>query len=286
MTPAALALVLSSAIFHAGWNLLAKRAGGGVAFVWLGAVVGTVLYAPLALTQLAAGRETLDGLALAFVAGSGLIHAGYFVALQRGYRDGDLSLVYPLARGLGPLLATAAAIALLGERPTALALGGAALIVAAILSLAPSPRALAASAVRRSTLYAVLTGVLIAAYTLWDKQAVGVLGLAPIVYYWGAELSRTALLTPLVLVRSEAIGAVWREHRREALGVGVLSPLSYILVLYALSTSPVSYVAPAREVGVVLGALAGVTVLGEPDPKRRLGAAAAIVAGIACLALG
>ena len=286
MTAAALALVLSSAVFHAAWNLLAKRAGGGVAFVWLGGAIGTVLYAPLALTQLALGREALDWPALAFMAGSGVIHAGYFVALQRGYRDGDLSVVYPLARGLGPLLATVAAIAFLGERPTLLALAGAALVVAAILSLAPSPGALSGAAVRRSVIYAALTGVLIAAYTLWDKQAVGALGLAPIVYYWGADLSRTALLAAPALMSNESPANVWRDHRREAIGVGVLSPLAYILVLYALATSPVSYVALAREVGIVLAALAGVTVLGEPDPRRRLVAAAAIAAGIACLALG
>ena len=103
------------------------------------------------------------------MAGSGVIHAVYFAFLQRGYRDGDLSLVYPLARGTGPLLATIAAILLLGERPGAVALAGGALVVAAILSLAaPAVRARAPGSG-----WALATGVTIAAYTLWDKHAVG-----------------------------------------------------------------------------------------------------------------
>ena len=129
MTVAALALVLSSALLHATWNLLAKRASGGLAFVWLFTILDAILYAPLAIVALVLLRPHIGWLELAFIGGSALLHIAYFLSLQSGYRYGDLSLVYPLARGGGPALATVGAIVLLAERPSALALSGTALIV-------------------------------------------------------------------------------------------------------------------------------------------------------------
>ena len=123
--------------------------------------------------------------------GSGLLHALYFTLLQRGYAAGDLSLVYPLARGTGPLLAGAAAIAFLGERPSALALAGALIIVAAVFSLVGPARLARGGAVRL-----LLTGVAIASYTLWDKHAVGPSELSPVVYYWGTNLTVALVLAP------------------------------------------------------------------------------------------
>ena len=147
--------------------------------------------------------------------GSGALHALYFVLLQRGYRDGDLSLVYPLARGTGPLLSTLAAIVIFSERPSALALAGGAIIVVAVLSLARAGERAARTARARRTPRTggarsgspLLTGVAIASYTLWDKQAVGPLGLSPIVYYWGTNVAETALLTPFVAHRRARCGA-------------------------------------------------------------------------------
>src|SRR5829696_8697482 len=120
MTLPILGLVLVAALAHAFWNLLAKGAQGGAGFVWLYTVAAWV--------------------AFVFMAGSGALHSVYASLLQRGYRTGDLSLVYPLARGTGPLLSTIAAIAFLGERPGPVALAGAGLIVLAVLALArPAP---------------------------------------------------------------------------------------------------------------------------------------------------
>jgi drug/metabolite transporter (DMT)-like permease len=288
----ALALVLIAALAHAAWNVLAKTATGGAAFVWLFSAVAAVIWAPVAAVAIAVapGAFGLEG--LAFMAGSGALHAVYFVLLQRGYREGDLSLVYPLARGTGPLLSTLAAIVLFAERPSALALAGGAIIVAAVLSLAGAGargrvgRAGAGGERGRAIGFALATGVAIAAYTLWDKRAVGPLGLSPVVYYWGANLAETALLSAFVAHRRAEVARTWRAHRRQALGVAVLSPLAYILVLFALAHAPVSYVAPARELSILVGAVAGTTVLAEGHARRRLLAAAAIFAGIVALALG
>ena len=220
--------------------------------------------------------------AVAFMAGSGLIHAAYFACLQRGYRDGDLSLVYPVARGSGPVLATAGAVVLLGERPGALALAGGAVVVAAILSLAaPAVRAGAPG-----TGWALLTGLTIAVYTLWDKHAVDALDASPIVYFWATEIGVALTLSPFVLSRPEVLRRAWRVDRRPALGVALLSGFAYILVLYALTLAAVSYVAPAREISVLVGTALGVGVLREGDPRRRLVCAAAMVVGIVALAAG
>jgi len=294
----ALVLVLIAALAHAAWNVLAKTATGGATFVWLFSAAAVVIWLPAAVVGLAVGGAGSVGLeGLGFMAGSGALHALYFVLLQRGYRDGDLSLVYPLARGTGPLLSTAAAIVVFSERPSALALAGGAIIVLAVFSLAGAGSgAVASSRVveggrvrgrrRQAVGFALLTGVAIASYTLWDKQAVGPLGLSPVVYYWGTNVAETALLTPFVAHRRDELRRTLRAHRAQVLGVAVLSPLAYILVLFALANAPVSYVAPARELSILVGAVAGITVLDEGHPRRRLLAAVAIFAGIVALAVG
>ena len=139
--------------------------------------------------------------------------------------------------------------------------------------------------VRDAIVFALLTGVAIAAYTLWDKHAVGPVHLTPVVYNWGSQLVVTLILTPFVL-RGGRVRAVWAGSRRRAIGVGVLSPLAYVLVLYALARAPVSAVAPARETSILIGTLLGTTVLAVGDGTLRLLAAGAIVLGVAALALG
>lgn len=283
MTPLALALVLGSAVLHAGWNLLAKRVAGGAPFVWLFAAGTALLYAPPALAYAVWARPQLHGAELALVAGSAAIHVGYFLSLQRGYRAGDLSLVYPLARGSGPLGATVLAVLLLGERPSALALAGGACVVGSAFVLAGGRGARAAP---RALGYGLLTGAFIACYTVWDAYAVSRAGVHPLLFVWLSECARTLLLLPLVLPRWPEVRREWRLHRREALGVALLSPLAYALVLAALTFTPVSYVAPAREISILFGALLGAGVLAEGHARRRLGASLGMVLGVVLLALG
>jgi drug/metabolite transporter (DMT)-like permease len=286
MPAAALALVSVAALAHATWNLLAKTARGGRNdFVWLSAILGAALLGGPAIAIAATSPHQLTSAALGFVVGSGVLHAAYFVLLQRAYAEGDLSVVYPLARGTGPLLATTAAIAFLDERPAPLALAGATLIIAAVLALGLSGGQPAENG-SKSSLYALATGVTIAAYTLWDKEAVSVVGLSPIVYFCGGELVIAALLAPLVLRDPVSLRQSWRVDRRNVTGTAALASLSYVLVLYALSIAPVSYVAPAREVSILIAAALGIQVLDEGQRARRLACAAAIMAGIAALALG
>jgi drug/metabolite transporter (DMT)-like permease len=277
-----LALVLGAACAHAGWNLIAKQSGGGLVFVWLCAVADVALYATAALVQLLLRPGAVTWTGVGFMAGSGLLHAGYFNALQLGYVEGDLSLVYPLARGTGPLLSVIAAIVILGDHASAPALVGAGLIVAAILSLTRGPQREGAG---RAIVLALLTGVFIAAYTVWDAHAVSALHQPVIVYFWGAEVMRSLLLAPLALRRRAEVRTTWQTQKRSVLEIGLLAPAAYILVLVALTLASVIFVAPAREISIVFGIVLGANVLGEGRVIRRIVAGVAIVGGIVLLSV-
>lgn len=285
MTAAALALVLVAAFTHASWNYLLKRSGGGIGFVWLFAAISALLYAPLALGTLLWLEPDLGWAHLAAAAASAALHTVYYLLLDRGYRHGDLSLVYPIARATGPLLTVGLAVLLLGERPAPVAITGALLISAGGLLLTGDPRALRSKGIEHAVLIALATGVTIAAYTLVDKTAVAILLTPPILQDWMTNVGRVALMTPLLRTRGEAVRAAWREHRGDVLAVAVLCPLSYILVLTAMQLTLVSYVAPAREVSILIAAFLGARLLSEGDARRRGIAAALMSVGVIALAL-
>jgi drug/metabolite transporter (DMT)-like permease len=134
--------------------------------------------------------------------------------------------------------------------------------------------------------YGVMSGVFIASYTLWDRHAVAGWLLPPLLYDAGTSFTQVALLTPFAWLRRAEVAREWREHRLNAFCVGLLSPASYVLVLTAMTFTPVSYVAPAREVSIIIGAFFGVKLLNEADARRRIVAAAVMAAGIALLVGG
>lgn len=286
MTLLALSLVLSSALLHATWNLFAKRAGGGAAFIWLFNALSALLYAPLALGVVLVARPHIGAIELLFMVGSTFLHLAYFLALQRGYRAGDLSLVYPLARGTGPVLSTTAAIVFFAERPSALAILGAALVAVSVFILTSSGGLKAVMTARTAVLYGLFTGAIIAAYTLWDKYAVSTLMIPPLLFDWANSCGRMALLGPYAARHWGAIRTEWRAHKREAFVVAIFSPLAYIFVLSALVFTPVSYVAPAREISILIGTMMGARLLSEGDARRRIVAAGGMVLGVIALAVG
>ncbi|MEA2662459.1 MAG: hypothetical protein QOH08_2031 [Chloroflexota bacterium] len=286
MTAFALGLVLASAVAHATWNLFAKRSSGGAPFLWLAFSLAIPLYAPIAIAVWVLSGARIGPLEIGWMSVNGALNVAYGIFLLRGYRAGDLSIVYPLARGTGPVLALVGAVLLFGERPTPLAIAGALGIVAGVFVLTGDPRELRRRGVTAAVGYALLTGVTIASYTLWDKRAVSVLLIPPILYEWGANIFRAIILTPLVLPRWPEVKAEWAAHRTGILAVAALSPLAYMLVLTALAISPVSYVAPAREIGILVGVVIGARTLAEADIGRRSIAAILMVGGVIALALG
>ncbi|HQY92069.1 DMT family transporter [Caldilinea sp.] len=286
MTLFSLGLVLISALLHALWNLLAKRAQGGAAFTWLFSALTAPLWAPIVAIYVLFWQPQLSWIGALFILGSAIIHVGYFLFLQRGYRTGDLSVVYPLARGTGPLLSMIGAVLLLGERPSLLAVAGALFVIIGVFFIAGGAQMVRARRAAAGVGYGLLTGLLIATYTLWDKTAVSTILVAPLLLEYGSSIGRTLLLTPLALRRRAEVVYEWRTHRWEALGIALLSSLAYILVLTALITAPVSYIAPAREVSILFGALLGTWLLKEGDTWQRLVSAGLMVIGIVLLTLG
>ncbi|HWA11170.1 MAG TPA: EamA family transporter [Opitutaceae bacterium] len=288
MNALALALILAAAVLHATWNLCAKRAGGGLPFVWLVGAIICVLYVPVVAGYWWWRHPVIPGAAVAWILGSGVLKTGYSLFLQRSYRTGDFSLIYPLARGTGPLLSTLGAIVLLGERPGALALAGAALVVASVFWVAGGTRLLHQDRahLRTALVHGIMSGVFIAAYTLWDRHGVAGLAIAPLLYDAGTAFTQLALVTPFAPGRWPEVVKHWREDRAYAFGVATLAPVAYVLVLTAMSFTPVSYVAPAREVSIVIGAFLGARVLREGDSRRRIAAAVVMAAGVIALALG
>ena len=286
MTAFALALILAAAFIHASWNYFLKRSGGGTVFVWLFATLSALIYAPLAAAIIWWQQPEFGWVHYGLMFASAALHTAYYLLLDRGYRSGDLSVVYPLARGTGPLITMLCAVLLLQEQPDCRRRGRRAAhrrrrrradrrpAQAAAVRQPPRRRLRAAHRLHDRQLHA---GGQDRGGGLADPAAGAGLG--------GQPRARGADDAAGAEARSE-IGPTWRRAKKEIIAVAVLCPLSYILVLTAMVFTPVSYVAPAREVSILVAALMGTHLLAEGDATRRLAAAAAMVAGIVCLALG
>lgn len=289
----ALALVLLAAVLHALWNIAAKRAGGDGRFVVLSSALMALLWLPpglwLAWTEVPRWGPAHWGALLA----SALVHLAYYRSLLAGYRAADLTVVYPLARGSGPLLTALAAVLLLGETMSVSGAAGVAAVCLGVFTIAGGPALWRgggtpeAQARRRAGLrWGLATGALIATYSVIDGIAIQWLAMAPLVYDWMNNVLRTVLQLPGYLHERAAHHAAWRLQWRHALVVGVLGPASYICVLTALQWAPLSLVAPARECSLLVAALLGARLLGEGERRLRLAGAAAIAAGVVLLAVG
>jgi drug/metabolite transporter (DMT)-like permease len=293
MPVGALALVLLAGLIHASWNIAAKKAGGDIRFAAFTTVVNIVAWAPLGLWLAWGAVPGWGAREWALLVASALLHSGYYLFLLRGYRKADLTVVYPLARGSGPLLSSIAALLLLGEQLSPLGAAGIAGVVGGVFLIAGGPAlwrrhrdAQAQERIRKGMVYGVLSGAFIAGYTVVDGYAVKVILLSPILVDYVGALLRIFVVGPPVLRDLPAARALWRRQWKYALFVGIVSPVSYVLVLYAMQTAPLSHVAPAREVSMLFAALIGGQLLGEGDRRLRLLGAACIAAGVMALALG
>lgn len=289
----ALALVILAGLIHASWNIAAKKAGGDVRFAAFSGVVMMLFWAPLGLWL---GIDEVPRWGRAewwLVAASALLHTLYFITLLRGYRKADLTVVYPLARGSGPLLSSLMAITLLGEQLSAPGALGIAGVVGGVFLIAGGPGLWRArldptqgQRLHKGMIYGLLTGVFIASYTLVDGYAVKFVLISPILLDYVGNLLRLVLLAPVALRDRAATLRHWRVQWKYAVFVGIVSPVSYVLVLYAVTVAPLSHVAPAREVSMLFAALLGGQLLGEGDRVARLLGALLIALGVMALALG
>lgn len=282
-------LVIPAAFTHAAWNYLTKKVGGGSQFIWLVAAVSTFMYLPGLIWICSRDSFQITFAQAGWLSISGLWHVLYFCLLEYCYRHGDLSLVYPLTRGIGVLLATCAAIMLLGEQPGLVALVGIVLIISGVFALTICQKNAdnrTKAGIRQQFLMAFACGILIAVYTIWDKVAVSSLELNPLLISWWQNVTLLALLSVVNFYKRDMVTEMWRLHWREALGVGILCPLGYILILAALTVSPVSYIAPAREISILIGTFLGTKCLEEANSRSRVIGAGIMVAGIFALTVG
>lgn len=284
MPLSALLAVLLAACLHASWNLVAKRAAGSTHFVWLYSVAAVVVWAiPMAL--IAAHAHWQPGLRPWLALGATcLLHLAYALSLQAGYRAADLSLVYPIARGTGPLLSFAGAALLLGEHPGLVSLLGVLLVVAGIALVAElfRPRA---KPVRSGISWGLLTGACIAGYTLNDGWAVKYLAISPLLVDYTGNLFRAVVLAPGSLARASTIRQELCQYGGAALVVAVFGTVGYVLVLWAMTRAPISHVAPTRELATLIGTWLGSLLLKERLSLSRIVGALCIVGGVVCLAL-
>lgn len=287
MSLLALALVLTSAGAHATWNYLAKSAKDKALFTWSFVALSSVIYLPLAAYF--AVRDPVPPRGWIYAVGTMLIHVVYFTTLTASYAREDLSVVYPVARGTGIALTPILAALALGER---VSLGGGLAIGVIVLGVVVAHTrgrgraalgGLAHSLRSRGSQLALLTGVVIALYSTWDKQGVSLV--VPPVYNYFPFLGEALVVSPYALRRWDGVRREVASRPVAVIAAAILSPLAYLLVLLAMTLSPVSYVAPAREIGIVFGAVLGATVLKEPHGSNRLAGCALIVLGVLGLAV-
>jgi drug/metabolite transporter (DMT)-like permease len=274
--------VLLAAAAHATWNISAKRAAGARHMVWLYSVGSALLYLPIILWICIQERPHFEPRHYVALAATSVLHLGYSLSLQAGYRSSDLSLVYPIARGFGPLLSFIGAVLLLGEQATALSGLGLVLIVAGILLVAGLTRE-PHRAPRKGIFFGLLTGVFIASYTLNDGWAVKVLAISPFIVDFTGNVVRIVVLSPFAWRDRAEVRREARVYAGPVAIVSVLGPIGYILVLFAMRIAPISHIAPARELATLAGAYMGSKLLSERTTPERIIGAVCIVVGVVSL---
>ena len=293
MPPTAIALVLVAALLHSVWNIAAKKAGGDDRFALFSGGLLVVIWAPVGIWAAWGVVPEWGWREWGVVLASAVVHLAYFQTLLRGYRLSDLTVVYPVARGSGPLLSSFGALALLGESMSVAGVAGVLAVTLGVFFIAGGPGLWAKAhdpsqraRVRAGLGWGAATGALIAGYTLIDGYAVKVMLISPLLVDYFGNLLRLPFLLPAALRDRAALRSLWNTQWRYALVVALLGPLAYVLVLYAVKLAPLSHVAPAREVSMLFAALLGGKLLGEGDRGLRMAGALCIAGGVAALALG
>ena len=319
----ALLLVLTAACCHATWNYHLKKANCGRAIWWLVYLLTSVITIPLLLLwdPQALTRITPTGWFVILI--SAPIHVVYALVLQIGYKKSDYSIVYPTARGAGPLITVLSAVVILGDAPSLTGWCGIFAILAGVVLLTlRTDKGADLSRVHTGIFWGLLTGVCIAGYSFCDAWAVqrdtgltpasfyfpsitGVCiagysfcdawavqrdtGLTPASFYFPSIVVRAIVMTPFMLAMKdwrEQVRSIWKNpvSRRALWVVTVGSPGGYILVLCAMTMAPLAYVAPTREVGMMVGVIVGAILLKEHLSLTKISGLVAMVAGVLLIA--
>lgn len=280
MPLSALGLLVAAAVLHACWNLLLKQTGAQQTFTWWALIVGAILFSPTLLFVPAVPRA-----AWPYIMASAILQALYFMVLIRAYKTADFSIVYPLARGAAPALLFGWAALFLGERPQPAGIAGLVLLLAGLLLVGGTSwwrkRSVAST---QGIGMALAVACCISSYSVVDGAAMRVVD--PVPYTILITAGSALCITPFVLFRYGLPAAIadGRRHWLRIMTVGVLTMLSYMLVLQAYNLARVSYVGAVREISIVFGALAGWLWLDEPFGATRVAGSALIFVGILVIA--
>jgi drug/metabolite transporter (DMT)-like permease len=291
MTSLALILVLSSALGHSGWNYLTKSSRYKVTFLWLMLVAAGVIYGIPFWYRLSSRPIPADG--WPYILATGLIHSLYFSFLGMAYRRGDLSTVYPIARGTAPALVPFVAMLYPGEFPSALGSIGIAMVVIGIQivglpGLSKSSLGQFWQSLRHGPVgFAFLTGLMTTIYTVVDRQGVQPGRVDPFVYIYLQMVLTAFFLTPWMIARKrDEIRYEWTVNKWRAAAVGLLCVGTYLLILSAMRLPvKVSYIAAGRECSILFSTLFGILLLHEPRGLQKVIGALVIVLGVGCIAL-
>jgi len=290
MTGLAVALVLISAIAHASWNLMVRRSNKPELTNWMMATCGALLASPIAVYVFLTNPPSSVG--WWYILGTVILHIAYFFTLGRAYKHGDLSLVYPIARGLGLVLIPVVGVTVLGESVSILAGFGIIAIFTGVVMVGSSsgtgfrvwlkPKSVFAD---RGVLFALTTGMLIAAYSTLDKR--GVEYVEPIFYMFCLTLGGSVGVLPIIARSYESREFILEIRTRWRIGLlgGMCQFLAYTLVLSAFRLSPVSYIGPFRELAILIGVVLAVLVLKERVTRSRAAGAMAIGFGSLLVAI-
>ena len=288
MSGLALVIVIVAAFFHASWNFLAKKSKKKIAFIWWFLLIATIGYLPMFLYFWP--RHTVSPAGWACIVATGILHALYFWFMGGAYERGDLSLVYPLSRGSGPLLVPIPAIIFLQEQLSFAGIVGISLVILGIYCIHLNSFSLVAfieplRALRGSaSVWALCTGGTIAGYSLIDKVGVGLV--YPPVYIYLMFVISLLLLSPYVLAKQRAaLKLEWLVNKGPVLIDGVLVLFTYLMILFAFRLSKVSYVVAAREVSIVFSAFLGIIWLKEKHASQKIVGAALIALGVVFIGL-
>lgn len=288
MTGIAMTLVLVAALFHAYWNYLAKKSPNKLIFIWWFLLAAILFYLPMFIYYFSQTIISRSGWLC--IAATGFLHFLYFWFLSGAYERGDLSMVYPLSRGLGPLLVPVFAVLFLNEQISLFGTIGIALVIAGIYTIHLRSFSLYgllepfSAAKDSASLWALLTGGIIAAYSLVDKVGVGLVN--PPVYIYLMLAVTWLLLTPLTVIRYyNCLTMELKTRRNTIVIVGIMVLFTYMIVLFAMQMAKVSYVVAVREVSIVISVIMGTRGLGEQHASQKLIGAFFIVCGVICIGL-
>jgi drug/metabolite transporter (DMT)-like permease len=279
MTLPAFLLVVIAAVLHACWNLAAKKASGNIGVFWLGLCFASALLLPVVWLS----GLPLEPAGVPYIVATALIHTAYFSLLAASYRHGEMSVVYPLARGSGVAGTALVAAIFLGEPASVIGTIGILSVTAGILLL--GLRELVSRGTSpHSCVLALLVGVTIVGYSVVDKLGVG--HIHPVVYITGLVTGAALFLAPYVLLRyKDECRDAWAKHKGLSAWVGLGVVATYLLVLFAFQMGSVSYVVAVRELSIVVVAVLSVTVLQEPLTLPRCLSTTAILVGVVLVKL-